>query len=193
MENMKSRGRMLVLITGPSGAGKTDVFKAIISMEDLNLEKVITSTTREPREGEKNGVDYFFISREEFEKEISSNEMLEYALVYGEYYGSRKKDVGAIIEKGKNPLFVVDVKGAIEIQSKFSPSVSIFLKAESNEELRKRIVERGDPLDKIEKRMIRAPEEMKMEGKFDHVILNSAGKLDETVSEVAKILRGKIA
>lgn len=182
------QGKIFV-ITGCSGAGKTSVAEKIIQIEELKLEKVITCTTRPIRNGEKNGKDYFFIAKKEFEENINSNKMFEWARVYDNYYGSRKSDVKKILNSGKNVLFVVDVQGAKKIKEENECKV-IFISVENLKELEKRLIERAtDSLDIIKRRIEEVKEELAFSKLFDTIIINKNGELDETINNVSKYIK----
>lgn len=180
----------LFIITGPSGAGKTTIATEILKKEK-NLTKVITCTTRPMRAGEKDGVDYKFVSKEDFEKFIRKDMLLERAIVYDNYYGSLRDDVEKIMESGKSVLFVVDIQGAMTIKAKFRGAVDIFVKTPSLDELRKRIEKRKkDSKDVIAQRMQIAREELELEGEFTHVVIND--DLKKAIVEVRKIIDSAI-
>lgn len=180
----------LFIITGPSGAGKTTIATEILKKEK-NLTKVITCTTRPMRAGEKDGVDYKFFTKEEFEKFIRKDMLLERALVYENYYGSLRDDVEKIMESGKSVLFVVDVQGAMTIKAKFRGAVDIFVKTPSLDELRKRVEKRRkDSKDVIAQRMQTARDELGLESEFSYVVVND--DLKDAVSEVRKIIDSAI-
>jgi guanylate kinase len=186
---MANKGKIFI-ITGPSGAGKTEVAKRILLNKSLKIQRVITCTTRGIRPGEVDGKDYFFLTKEEFLKNIKNDAMFEYAEVYGNYYGSRKKDVESILESGKNILFTVDVKGALNLK-KIDPGCKvIFIRAESPEELKRRLTDRKtDSQEVIDNRVREALAELKLENKFDYNVINFNGKLDKTIIEVEKIIK----
>ena len=180
-----SSGKVFVF-SGPSGAGKTTLADKVLSEFDF-FQKIVTYTTRPSREGEKNGVDYNFVSKEKFEEFIKNNEMLEYATVYGNYYGSRKSEVEKVISSGKSVLFVVDVQGAITIKKKFSSAITIFIKAPSIEIMKERLIRRGkDSMEVIDRRVDSAKKEMPLEKEFMHTIIND--NLDIAVSEAKKLI-----
>lgn len=183
-----NKGKIFI-ITGPSGAGKTEVGKNILLNKSLKIQRVITCTTRAIRPGEVDGKDYFFLTKEEFLKNIKNKAMFEYAEVYGNYYGSRKKDVQAILDSGKNVLFTVDVKGAINLK-KIDPECKvIFIKAESPDELKRRLTDRKtDSLEVINNRVREALAELELEDKFDYRVINFNGKLEDTIREVERII-----
>ena len=176
----------LFILTGPSGAGKTTIAKEILKKEK-NLTKVITCTTRPIRKGEKDGVDYKFFTKEEFEKFIRKDMLLERAIVYENYYGSLRDDVEKIMESGKSVLFVIDVQGAMTIKAKFRGAVDIFIKTPSLDILRQRVEKRKkDSKEVIGQRMQSARDELKLESEFGFVVIND--DLKEAVKEVQKII-----
>ena len=187
---MAKQGKIFV-ITGPSGSGKTDISVEILNNKKLHINKVVTCTTRPMRQGEIDGKSYFFISNEEFLKNIRSNLMFEWAEVYGNYYGSRKKDVEDQLNTGNNLLFTIDPQGAMKLKETKSNCKTIFIKAESIDELKRRLRGRStDSEETINHRMRMASDELKIESKFDYVVINYKDKISETVKEVAKIIFG---
>lgn len=184
----KKRGQIFI-ITGPSGSGKTEVSKRILKDKSLNIEKIITCTTRTIREGEVDGKDYFFLSKEEFLENIKNNKMFEFAKVYDNFYGSRKQDVESLLDCGVNVLFVIDVQGAYSMKKIDSNCKVIFIKAESIEELKTRLISRNtDSEEVIQKRINMAMQEMELENKFDYSVLNPNGKIEKAIEEIEKII-----
>jgi len=183
--NSELKGKLFVF-TGPSGAGKTTLAQSVLREFDF-LKKVITCTSRTIREGEKQDKDYHFVSKEKFEEYIAKDELLEYATVYGNYYGSLKSEVTGSIESGKSVLMVVDVQGALAIKQKFPSAISVFIKAPSLSIMKKRLIKRGtDSMEVIDKRIKTAKEELKLEHKFDNVIIND--DLHKAILEVNKLI-----
>ena len=136
----------------------------------------------------RQGIDYHFVSRERFEEYISKDLLLEHAVVYTNYYGSLREEVEKVIESGKSVLLVVDVQGALTIKEKFSSAIEFFIKAPSISVLKKRLIMRGtDAMDVIEKRMVTAKEELKLENKFTYVVVND--NLQKAIQEVKSIIR----
>jgi guanylate kinase len=188
---MKNELNKFFVITGPSGVGKTTVAYRALAM-DLPIAKVVTTTTREIREGETADVDYHFISKSDFEKKIEQSEMFEWAK-YGEnYYGSQKKDVESIVDGNQTPLWVVDVQGAKFLKEKFPLAVIIFIAPESLSTLEQRLVSRGDAPEDIKKRIHIADEEMKLASTFDYQVINFENQLDQAVEEVAQIIEQEL-
>ncbi|MFA5357500.1 MAG: guanylate kinase [archaeon] len=165
------KGKLFV-ITGSSGVGKTTIADAVLS-ELPFFQRIVTCTTRAPREGEQNGVDYNFFSKEKFEELVSKGEFLEHATVYGNYYGSLAKDVQNVINSGKSILMLVDVQGAKTIKQKFPEAITIFVKPPSLESLRERLEKRSkDGKQTIEQRLSIASEELSRADEFDHAVVN---------------------
>lgn len=189
---MDKKGEIFI-ITGPSGVGKTEILKRLLSKPELNLQRVITCTTRAKREGEIDGKDYFFLSKEEFLNGLKNNEFFENAEVYGNFYGSRKKDVEKILHEGTNVLFVIDVQGAINMK-KIDPDCKvIFIQAESIDELKSRLINRkSDSEEIVEKRLSTALKEMESADEFDFTVNNMHGKIGEATRNIEKIISAKV-
>lgn len=164
----------LIIFSAPSGAGKSTIINYLLGC-NLNLAFSISATSRPPRGTEKNGIEYFFLTPEEFRQRIANNEFLEYEEVYKDrFYGTLKTQVEKQLENGQNVLFDVDVVGGCNIKKFYGDrALSIFLQPPSIEELRKRLLKRGtDELKVIENRIAKAEQELKYACKFDVVILN---------------------
>jgi guanylate kinase len=164
----------VVIITAPSGSGKTTLVKHLLS-QFPKLEFSVSACTRSPRSGEKDGVDYYFISVEEFKNRISNNDFVEYEEVYpGTYYGTLKTELQRIWSKGHIVLFDVDVKGAMHLKEIFKDkALSVFIKAPSLEILEKRLRSRGtETEEKIQERLHKVLEESAFESVFDKIIIN---------------------
>ena len=183
MKNLKK----LIIITGPSGVGKGTVVKELLDRnKDIWLS--ISATTRNPRIGEKDGENYYFISDEKFKDMIDKKEFLEWAQFAGNYYGTPLSTVNEKIEKGFVVLLEIEVEGAKQIKEKFPESLSIFLLPPSKEELEKRIRNRGTEKEEaIDRRLSRANYEIASSDQFDFVLTNH--DVDETVKEVFKIIK----
>ena len=183
MKNLKK----LIIITGPSGVGKGTVVKELLDRnKDIWLS--ISATTRNPRVGENDGLNYYFISEERFKDMIDKKEFLEWAQFAGNYYGTPLSTVNEKIEKGFIVLLEIEVEGAKQIKEKFPESLSIFLLPPSKEELEKRIRNRGtDKEEAIDRRLSRANYEIASSNQFDFVLTNH--DVDETVKEVFKIIK----
>ena len=183
MKNLKK----LIIITGPSGVGKGTVVKELLDRnKDIWLS--ISATTRNPRIGEKDGENYYFISDEKFKDMIDKKEFLEWAQFAGNYYGTPLSTVNEKIEKGFIVLLEIEVEGAKQIKEKFPEALSIFLLPPSKAELEKRIRNRGTEKEEaIDRRLSRADYEIASSDEFDFVLTNH--NVDETVKEVSKIIK----
>ncbi|ANB46012.1 MULTISPECIES: guanylate kinase [Bacillus] len=169
---MKERG-LLIVLSGPSGVGKGTVRQAIFSQQDTKFEYSISVTTRNPREGEVDGVDYFFKSREEFERMIENNKLLEWAEYVGNYYGTPVDYVEQTLQEGKDVFLEIEVQGALQVRNAFPEGLFIFLAPPSLSELKNRIVTRGTETDDlIENRMNAAKAEIEMMDAYDYVVEN---------------------
>ena len=182
------RGKLIVL-TAPSGTGKTTIVKRLLDYFD-NLEFSVSACSRDKRKGEIDGENYYFISKEEFKNKIETGEFVEFEEVYKDhFYGTLKSEVDKKLDIGKNIIFDIDVKGAINIQKKFhSNCLSIFLKPPSIIELKKRLKKRGtEDAKSIEFRLDKAKEEMRSMGSFDFVVINS--NLEKAFEQTKEIIQ----
>ncbi len=175
----------IFIISAPSGTGKTTVARKVLE-QIPDLVRVVTYTTRQPRPGEVDGQDYRFISKEEFETKIEEGYFLEYANVYGNYYGTPKKDIEKLISAGKDVLLIIDVQGAFKVKSLIPEAVSIFLLPPSFEELKRRIEGRGYVDKNLEKRLQTAKEEIPCARYFDYIVINDF--LNNAVEKVKAII-----
>lgn len=174
---VKERG-LLIVLSGPSGVGKGTVRKALFSQNDAGLQYSISMTTRKPRMGEIDGVDYFFKSREEFERLIKENKLLEWAEYVGNYYGTPIDYVEKTLQSGQDVFLEIEVQGALQVRKAFSEGVFIFLAPPSLSELKNRIVTRGtESVDLINNRMSVAKEEIEMMDAYDYVVENDEVEL----------------
>lgn len=183
---MPERG-LLIVLSGPSGVGKGTVRKAIFESDDNDFEYSISMTTRKMRQGEVEGVDYFFRSREEFEGLIASGEMLEYAEYAGNYYGTPLSYVNQTLDLGKDVFLEIEVQGAMQVKEKVPDGVFIFLTPPDLTELKSRIVGRGtDEMSVIEERMEIAKNEIEMMSHYDFAVVNDQVEL--AVERIKKII-----
>ena len=183
---MKEKG-LLIVLSGPSGVGKGTVRKAIFSQPDMKFEYSISCTTRQPREGEVNGVDYFFKNREQFEEMIANDQLLEYAEFVGNYYGTPVDYVKQTLESGKDVFLEIEIQGARQVREKFPDGLFIFLAPPSLAELKNRITTRGtETEDVINNRMTVAKEEIEMMHLYDYVVEND--KIENAVEKINAIV-----
>ncbi|AJC94367.1 deoxyguanylate kinase / guanylate kinase [Campylobacter volucris] len=182
----------ILIISGPSGAGKSTLLQRLFK-EKENIYFSISSTTRAPRENEKNGVDYHFISEAEFKQGIENGEFLEWALVHKNYYGTSLIPVKKALEDGKSVIFDIDVQGFCIAKEKIPNFItSVFVTTKNKKELEKRLLKRNtDKIEDIGKRLENASEEMKFLSQYDFLIINedleTSYKQLEAVFEVSKI------
>lgn len=179
----------LIIFSAPSGAGKSTIINYLLT-ENLNLAFSISATSRPPRGSEQNGVEYFFLSPEEFRARIANNEFLEYEEVYeNRFYGTLKAQVEKQLEAGQNVVFDVDVVGGCNIKKFYGErALSVFIQPTSIEELRKRLIGRGtDEPDVIENRIAKAEYELSFAPKFDVVIVND--KLETAKAQALQVIR----
>ena len=178
------RKGMLVIISGPSGSGKGTVLKKLIR-EDFALS--ISMTTREPRPGEIDGKDYFFVTKEEFLHARDNGQLLEHAEFVGNMYGTPKKYVEDRILDGRAVILEIDVEGALQIKDKIEESISIFLMPPSFEVLAERLINRQtEDLDTIMRRIKRAKHEIEYIHKYDYLVVNE--DIEKTVLQIASII-----
>lgn len=163
---------LIIVLSAPSGAGKTTLCKALLKKFPEILYSV-SCTSRPPRKGEKNGRDYFFVSKEEFEKMIKNNEFIEWAKVHGYYYGTPLKNIETAKKLKRDIVLDIDVQGGRKIKKKFKDAVMIFISPPSIKVLKERLIKRGkDSLKEIEKRIRIAKLEMKEKIFYDYEIIN---------------------
>ncbi len=179
---------LLIVISGPSGVGKD---MTIARLKDLGypFHFVVTATTRPQRPAEVNGVDYFFISTSAFAEMIERGELLEYAVVYGDYKGIPKAQVRQALASGKDVIMRIDVQGAATIRRLTPEAVLIYLSAESEEALVRRLSERKtEPEDQLKMRIATARQELKWLDLFDYVVINAEDQLDQTCQKIVAII-----
>jgi len=182
MKNQKK----LIILTGPSGVGKGTVVKEILD-KDKNIWLSISATTRKPREGEKDGENYYFLNQEKFKEMIEKNLFLEWAEFAGNYYGTPLSSVNEKIENGFIVLLEIEVEGAKQIKEKFPDSLSIFLLPPNKAELERRIRNRGTEMEEaIKKRLSRSNYEISESNKFDFALTNF--DVDETAKRIIKLI-----
>ena len=170
--NMENRG-LLIVIAGPSGAGKGTICRELLRNYGKNLELSISVTTRKPRDGEAEGVHYFFRDMEEFFRMVENGELIEFAKVHDNYYGTPKKYVMEKLEEGKNVILEIDVQGAVKVKEIFDEAVLIFIIPPTFADLKKRIEGRGtETQNDICKRLKNAYDEISHAVNYDYIIVN---------------------
>lgn len=185
---MKNLNKNLIIITGPSGAGKTSVARGVLKKMS-RVKKLITCTTRKKRRLEESGKDYKFVTKPEFKKFIKEKKLLEWAEVYGEYYGSLSEDLFRLLKKYDKVLMVIDVQGAKTISKKLHFAKLVFIKPSDLANLEKRIKRRGKVSEEdLKKRLTAIKQEIGYARECDYVILNKEGKLDEAIQKAVKIV-----
>lgn len=180
----------IVIIAAPSGAGKTSVVKHLLQAMRDQLAFSVSCATRSPRANEKSGVDYYFITADEFRANIEKQAFAEWEMVYeGKYYGTPKSELERIWQLGKAPLLDVDVKGGLKVKSLYpEQSISIFIEPPSLEALKERLEKRGtENPDSLKARLDKAEYELSFKSQFDHIIIND--QLEEACINTEKIVR----
>ena len=178
----------IFVLSAPSGGGKNTVIKRLID-RDSDIQYVISATTRLPRRDEMNGCNYHFLSEAEFQDKIKADDFLEWAHVYGSYYGTLRSEVNKVFDAGKNVVMDVDIQGALALKEKVvSNGILIFLLPPSLRVLEKRLKERGtDSSEEIAKRLQKARKEIEFADQYDFQIINE--DLDKTVNELLAIVQ----
>ncbi|MFB6291370.1 MAG: guanylate kinase [Candidatus Bipolaricaulia bacterium] len=184
------RNGIFFVVTGPSGVGKTTIMESTLE-RDENLEYSVSHTTRDKRSGEVDGEDYYFVSKRKFEKIRDNEGFLEWAEVYGDYYGTSRKVIERIKNEGSDPFLDIDVQGAEQLRADSSVTAAfVFIAPPSLEELERRIVDReAEDLKTIEKRMRVARDEITRIPEFDYLIVND--KLESAVKDMESVIRAE--
>lgn len=166
----------IIIITAPSGAGKTSITHYLLNKFSDKLAFSISAATRKPRDNEKNGVDYYFMSEEDFTNKIQHDEFVEWEMVYeGKYYGTLKSELQRIWNAGKIPVLDIDIKGAIHVQQQYpETTLSLFIEPPSVNELKRRLMSRGtESEESLNARVNKAAYEISFKNEFDEIIVNS--------------------
>lgn len=182
---------LLIVISGPSGVGKDSVLKRM-KERDLPFHFVVTTTTRAQRDNEVHGVDYYFVSLDEFTKMIAEGELLEYAIVYDDYKGIPKEQVRQALASGKDVIMRIDVQGAATIRQISPQATLIFLTTQDEDEMVRRLKERKtETKEGLTTRIETARQELKQIKEFDYVVINRDNHLDEAVDTILAIIRAE--
>lgn len=178
----------IIVISGPSGVGKTTLYKRLLSEMPDRLEFSVSATTRHPRAGEKDGVDYYFVSEARFREMVAKDELVEYAKVYDNYYGTLQSEIERISNDGKYCLLDLDIQGGKNIKATHPESILVFIMPPSLDELKSRIVSRNqDRPEQIETRLAKAMEEMYGKEKYDYQIVND--NLENAYNELKELVQ----
>ncbi|MDO4176094.1 MAG: guanylate kinase [Bacillota bacterium] len=181
-----TKGKLYV-ISGPSGAGKGTICKRVLE-EDDNIRFSVSMTTREPREGEKDAVDYFFVTKEEFERLLAEGGLLEHNLYVNNYYGTPRKQVVQWLEEGHDVILEIDFHGAFQVREAYPEAVLVFILPPSVEELKARIIGRGSETEEsMQKRLDEAMNDLAQADKYDYRVVNE--NLEAAVCEVQQIMK----
>lgn len=182
---MNNKGS-IVIISGPSGSGKGTTVKALLK-ERESLKLSISATTRNPRPNEEHGREYFFLSKEEFNRKIQENEMLEYAQYCDNFYGTPKEYIESCVSNGDDVILEIEVQGGMQVKSKVPEAISIFLIPPNKESLEKRLRGRGTETEEvILQRLAQAEEELKSAPDYDYVVI--CGEMDKCVNDILSII-----
>ncbi len=188
---INTRG-LLIVISGPSGVGKGTVRKALFARPDHNLVYSISMTTRSPRIGETNGIEYHFVSKEEFEKQIEQGNLLEYAEFCDNYYGTPLDKVNEQLESGQEVVLEIEVQGAMQVKEKMPDGVYIFIAPPSLKALEERLQHRGtENQEIIKKRLEKARNEIKIAEEYGYIVVNDT--VDNAADRIMAIIRAEHA
>lgn len=185
---MTNRRGMLIVFSGPSGCGKGTMMAQILKDERFTVS--VSATTRAPREGEIEGRSYFFLTKEEFQRRITENRLLEYAEYCGNYYGTPREAVEERLEEGKNVILEIEVLGAFQVKERFPDTLLVFVIPPSFQELERRLRARGTETEEaVLARVARAKEELSQARRYDYVIEND--RLEDAVADFFTIVRAE--
>jgi len=188
---LNERG-LLIVISGPSGVGKGTVRRALFQMTGHDLVYSVSMTTRAPRAGEVDGVDYYFVSKEVFLERIKNNQFLEWAEFVGNYYGTPRDKIEAQLEEGKEVVLEIEVEGALQVRKQMKDAVFIFIVPPGKKALYERLKERGtDTPEMIEKRMQKAESEFLLAHKYDYIVVND--EVHNAADRIMAIIRAEHA
>ncbi len=183
---------LLIVLSGPSGVGKATVRKALFEMDDHNFTYSISMTTRKPREGEVDGVDYYFVSEEEFESRIKQGRFLEFARFVGNYYGTPMDEVEKMIADGDEVVLEIEVEGAMQVKAKMPDAVLIFIAPPTFNALKTRLLRRGtEPEEIIMERLSKAHRELTLAAGYDYIVIND--DVENAADRIKAIIRAEHA
>ena len=186
---MNKKG-ILIVVSGFSGAGKGTLMKELLQKYEEQYALSISATTRQPREGEIHGREYFFISKDEFEKMIAKDELIEYASYVENYYGTPRSYVEQKLDEGKDVILEIEIQGALKVKEKFPDTLLLFVAPPSAQELKHRLVGRGtETMEVINSRMSRAAEEAEGMENYDYLIINDT--LEECVEQMHSVIQAE--
>ena len=182
---MSKKGNLFV-VTGPSGAGKGSVLAELFKIKE-NIFFSVSATTRQPRPGEKEGINYFFVSKDRFEEMISCNELLEHAEYVGNYYGTPENPVNEMLKLGKDVILEIEVQGALQIKKKRPDAITVFIAPPSFEVLASRLRNRGTESDEVvARRLEQAKNECRYMSDYDYIVINDS--LEKAVSDLSAVI-----
>ena len=188
---LNERG-LLIVLSGPSGVGKGTVRKALFQMPNHDLVYSVSMTTRAPREGEVDGVDYYFVSKEEFLKRINENKFLEWAEFVGQYYGTPKDKIEEQLDKGKEVVLEIEVEGALQDRNPLQQAIFIFLVPSGKKALYDRLKKRGtERIEVVQERMAKAESEFLLAHKYDYIVVND--EVNNAADRIMAIIRAEHA
>lgn len=189
---MESSGK-IIIVSAPSGTGKSTIIGRLMQNEELKLKFSVSATNRPPRPEEKDGVNYYFLTTEEFQKAVVEGKFAEYEEVYsGRYYGTLKSEIETVLKQGYNLIMDIDVKGGLNVKRQYPEALSVFIKPPSIEILRERLIKRGtDDMDTINQRVAKADFELSYASKYDKCIVNN--NLDDAVVEITRLIHDFIS
>ncbi len=178
----------LIVFSAPSGCGKGTMLEEIL--KNKNFRTAVSATTRNPREGEKDGISYHFLSREEFDRKVDADEFLEHAEYCGNCYGTLKSEVDPYLEQGIDVILEIEVQGAMKIRNLRPDALFVFIAPPSVRELRRRLKKRGTESDDvIEERVSKASGEIQLAGNYDYIIVNDA--LEDAIDDFFAVIRAE--
>ncbi len=181
---------ILTVVSGFSGAGKGTIMKKLLADHPDRYALSVSATTRRPREGETDGVEYFFRSREEFERMIADEALIEYAEYVGNYYGTPRRYVAEQLDAGRDVILEIEIQGALKVKRRFPHALLLFVMPPDAKELKHRLSGRGtEPVDVIASRLERAVKEAEGIGEYDYLVINDV--LEECVEEVHSIIKNE--